>query len=206
MDKIREGIGSALRTVLEKKVVPALEPLLENPKLEPELRSAIQDHLTVLIQRNSETPPSNNVNNGSTIAEAVSLLGNSATSGNKELALPDTLNLNYSVNVNQSTALLSPDPSSTVTTPSFPANVANSSSTTTTGIPLNSVTTPKVTSALGGQQNSVKIESSITYEQGDDATFSDDDDEDDENVEDHVPGPPSKPNGIISSVVKNFRL
>lgn len=59
-----------MRTILEKKVVPSLEPLLENPKLEPELRNAIQDNLIVLLQRpkweGTGVEPINNalVNNG----------------------------------------------------------------------------------------------------------------------------------------------
>lgn len=50
-DKIKDGIGSALRAIIDKKVMPTLEPLLENPKLDPELRVAIQEHLLVLLNR-----------------------------------------------------------------------------------------------------------------------------------------------------------
>ncbi|CAG7833806.1 unnamed protein product [Allacma fusca] len=51
-DKIKDGIGASLRAIIDKKVMPSLEPVLENPKLDADLRSAIQNHLLVLVDRN----------------------------------------------------------------------------------------------------------------------------------------------------------
>jgi len=47
--KIQEGVGAAFKSILEKKVLQSLEPVLENTKLEPELRTAIQSTLVPLI-------------------------------------------------------------------------------------------------------------------------------------------------------------
>jgi hypothetical protein len=83
-DKIKEGIGSAFRTILEKKVLQSLDPVLEIPKLEPELRTSIQDVLLPLIRRD-QSDPSQAGNNGngleikSETSESLSL--NYSTSG-----------------------------------------------------------------------------------------------------------------------------
>ncbi|XP_066993064.2 integrator complex subunit 3 isoform X2 [Anabrus simplex] len=43
VDKVRSGIFSSLRQILEKRVLPSLFPLFENPKLDQELRSMVRE-------------------------------------------------------------------------------------------------------------------------------------------------------------------
>jgi phage baseplate assembly protein gpV len=45
-------------------VLPSLDFILENPKFEPELRNAIQEHLMVLLDRNNGTKPPDIINMG----------------------------------------------------------------------------------------------------------------------------------------------
>jgi len=49
-----------LRTILDKKVLPSLDPLLENSKLEPDLRTSVQENIAVLLNRSSSFPLENN--------------------------------------------------------------------------------------------------------------------------------------------------
>ncbi|XP_075226448.1 integrator complex subunit 3 isoform X2 [Lycorma delicatula] len=42
-DKIRQGVSCSLRQILEKRVLPSLYPLFENPKLDRELRSLVRE-------------------------------------------------------------------------------------------------------------------------------------------------------------------
>lgn len=42
-DKVRNGIFSSLRQILEKRVLPSLYPLFDSPKLDRELRSKIRE-------------------------------------------------------------------------------------------------------------------------------------------------------------------
>lgn len=42
-DKVRAGIFSSLRKILEKRVVPSLVPLFDNSKLDPELRNMVRE-------------------------------------------------------------------------------------------------------------------------------------------------------------------
>ncbi|KAJ3641544.1 hypothetical protein Zmor_028047 [Zophobas morio] len=42
-DKVRTGIFSSLRKILEKRVVPSLVPLFDNAKLDPELRNMVRE-------------------------------------------------------------------------------------------------------------------------------------------------------------------
>ncbi|XP_068912669.1 integrator complex subunit 3 homolog [Tenebrio molitor] len=42
-DKVRNGIFSSLRKILEKRVVPSLVPLFDNAKLDPELRNMVRE-------------------------------------------------------------------------------------------------------------------------------------------------------------------
>ena len=43
--QIRQGVHVAFRTVLEKRVVQSLSPILDNPKLDHELRGLIRNNL-----------------------------------------------------------------------------------------------------------------------------------------------------------------
>lgn len=104
---------------MEKKVVPTLDPLLLNPKLEPELLNAIKDNLICLLHRNKfegsgcDPATPNNVNNGNNNENAHS--GNTFTAnlpesppGGKEP--PDSLHLNFSMNISGNhSGILSPD-------------------------------------------------------------------------------------------------
>lgn len=42
-DKVRAGIFSSLRQILEKRVLPTLFPLFDNPKLDRELRTMVRE-------------------------------------------------------------------------------------------------------------------------------------------------------------------
>lgn len=42
-DKVRNGIFSSLRQILEKRVLPSLYPLFDSPKLDRELRAKIRE-------------------------------------------------------------------------------------------------------------------------------------------------------------------
>ena len=42
-EKVRNGIFSSLRQILEKRVLPSLYPLFDSPKLDRELRSKIRE-------------------------------------------------------------------------------------------------------------------------------------------------------------------
>lgn len=42
-DKVRAGIFSSLRQILEKRVLPTLFPLFDNPKLDRELRAMVRE-------------------------------------------------------------------------------------------------------------------------------------------------------------------
>lgn len=44
--QIRNGVHTSLRIILEKRVLPSLSPLFDNPKLDSDLRSMIRDHLS----------------------------------------------------------------------------------------------------------------------------------------------------------------
>jgi len=43
--QIKQGVHNALRSILEKRVVQSLSPILDNPKLDPELRALIRNNL-----------------------------------------------------------------------------------------------------------------------------------------------------------------
>lgn len=42
-EKVRNGIFSSLRQILEKRVLPSLYPLFDSPKLDRELRTKIRE-------------------------------------------------------------------------------------------------------------------------------------------------------------------
>ncbi|KAG8226987.1 hypothetical protein J437_LFUL000292, partial [Ladona fulva] len=43
VDKVRNGIYTSLRQILEKRVLPSLSPLFDNPKLDKELRIMVRE-------------------------------------------------------------------------------------------------------------------------------------------------------------------
>nr|CAB3256443.1 integrator complex subunit 3-like [Phallusia mammillata] len=43
--QIKQGVHGALRSILDKRVIQSLSPILDNPKLDPELRSLIRNNL-----------------------------------------------------------------------------------------------------------------------------------------------------------------
>lgn len=164
--------------------MPSLEPLLENPKLEPELRNAIQENLIVLIQRregggSTEATITNNVNNGNSNENAHSgttfPTANLPASplGNKEPS--EALHLNFSLNPATPTAIPSPDICSAAIQ-SFQAASNVTSTTTTTPITSSAIAVKGLASLV--PQTNIKFEpSSITFMQ-DDPSFSDEDDDD----------------------------
>ncbi|ODN03544.1 Integrator complex subunit 3 [Orchesella cincta] len=196
--KIKEGIGSALRTILEKKVVPSLEPLLENPKLEPELRNAIQDNLIVLLHPKWEgvgdTNSTNNVNNGSGVSDNVVV---HASTGFPSISLapvisipakdpPDSLQLNYSVAPTPPSVMLSPD-IGTAAVQSFPTNVTVSVPTTA----LIGSDPVRGLASLVPQNN--KFENNTMSFIQDEPGFSDEDDDDPGSI-------PPKPSALAGAV------
>ena len=48
-EAVRSGIYSSLRMILDKKVLPSLAPILENPKLDKELRAMLRERYTRLF-------------------------------------------------------------------------------------------------------------------------------------------------------------
>lgn len=189
-DKIKDGIGAALRTILEKKVVPSLEPLLENPKLEPELRTAIQDNLMVLLHRNKWESGGdvvsvlNPVNNGSSVSEAVHTgTGFPPSPGIKDV--PETLHLNYNINPVTSSGLLSPDIAS-ATIQSFPTSAISA------GTLISGTTATSRGLASTAPQSAITFENSSSTFTQDEPNFSDE--EDDEDDDDAV-GTTPKANG-----------
>lgn len=103
VDKIKAGIGAALKTILVKKVLPSLDFILENPKFEPELRNAIQEHLIVLLDRN----------NGTKI-DAIGSVGVPSITNSVIVT-----NNNSENHIMESTLTLTPPPSATATTPNY---------------------------------------------------------------------------------------
>ena len=69
VDKVRLGITSSLRQILEKRVLPVLYPLFDNPKLDRELRIMVRDTF-------KEFSTVNNNNNGLHINSTNFLKGN----------------------------------------------------------------------------------------------------------------------------------
>jgi len=49
LERFKAGVGAALKSILEKRVLQTLDVVLDNPKLEPELRKSIKENLLVLL-------------------------------------------------------------------------------------------------------------------------------------------------------------
>ncbi|EFA12368.2 Integrator complex subunit 3 homolog-like Protein [Tribolium castaneum] len=60
-EKVRNGIFSSLRKILEKRVVPSLVPLFDNGKLDPELRNMVRETFKEFCA--ATVPESSGVNN-----------------------------------------------------------------------------------------------------------------------------------------------
>lgn len=58
-DKVRNGIYSSLRQILEKRVLPSLSPLFDNPKLDKELKLLLRERFSPFVTEASkiETAP-----------------------------------------------------------------------------------------------------------------------------------------------------
>ncbi len=48
-DKVHQGITNSLRTILDKRVLPSLQPLFDNPRLDEELRSMLRERFPHFI-------------------------------------------------------------------------------------------------------------------------------------------------------------
>jgi hypothetical protein len=101
-EAIREGIGAAFRAILEKKVLQSLDTVLENNKLEPELRNSIQASLYPLIQKGSLSSTSGLGNDLET-----PMLGQDSSRDPIQSADPDVLS--PSSRLNHSTAVSTPE-------------------------------------------------------------------------------------------------
>ena len=64
--KVKSGIYTALRCILEKRVLPSLSPLFDNPKLDNELRSMLRENFTEFCSLEGEY-----VNNCSFIGSSI---------------------------------------------------------------------------------------------------------------------------------------
>merc|ERR1719392_548317 len=53
-EKVRHGIYSSLRQIVDKRVLPSLSPLFDNPRLDKELRSMLKDRFGVFLSREEE--------------------------------------------------------------------------------------------------------------------------------------------------------
>ena len=54
-DKVHQGITNSLKTILEKRVLPTLLPLFDNPRLDEELRTMLRERFPIFV--NKEDPP-----------------------------------------------------------------------------------------------------------------------------------------------------
>ena len=53
-EKVKNGIYSSLRQIVDKRVLPALRPLFTNPRLDEELRALLKDKFGVLFSKEEE--------------------------------------------------------------------------------------------------------------------------------------------------------
>ena len=57
MDKVRNGIYSSLRQIVDKKVLPSLSPLFDNQRLDRELRSMLKERFGVFLAKEEDLDP-----------------------------------------------------------------------------------------------------------------------------------------------------
>ncbi len=48
-DKVHQGISNSLKTILEKRVLPSLQPLFDNPRLDEELKSMLRERFPFFV-------------------------------------------------------------------------------------------------------------------------------------------------------------
>ena len=53
-EKVRSGIYSSLRQIVDKRVLPSLSPLFDNPRLDKELRTMLKERFGVFLSREEE--------------------------------------------------------------------------------------------------------------------------------------------------------
>ena len=56
-EKVRSGIYASLNTILEKRVLPSLSPLFENPRLDKELRVMLRERFGMFVTKDELPPP-----------------------------------------------------------------------------------------------------------------------------------------------------
>ena len=161
-------------------MLPSLDFILENPKFEPELRNAIQEHLIVLLDRNNGTKPPDVLNMG-VVSSTNSNSENHVMEQVLSSTTPAPASLSSTVNAAISTTLNYSNPN-TITLRASPPLVPAS-----THVPVitnNAVSsTTSMIPSLGPQSNNIN---STTVSLGSDrikiehpdADFSDEDDDD----------------------------
>merc|ERR1719187_2787782 len=53
-DKVRSGIYSSLRQIVDKRVLPSLSPLFDNPRLDRELRAMLKEKFGQFLRSEEE--------------------------------------------------------------------------------------------------------------------------------------------------------
>ena len=56
-EKVRNGIFSSLKQILEKRVLPSLSPLFDNPKLDKELKILLRERFTPFVDTTAPLKP-----------------------------------------------------------------------------------------------------------------------------------------------------
>ena len=57
-DKVRAGIYSSLKTIVDKRVLPSLSPLFDNQRLDKELRAMLKERFGVFLTKDEDLDPS----------------------------------------------------------------------------------------------------------------------------------------------------
>ena len=53
-EKVKAGVYNSLKQILEKRVLPSLSPLFDNPRLDKELRSILRERFSVFCSKDQE--------------------------------------------------------------------------------------------------------------------------------------------------------
>ena len=56
-DKVRAGIYSSLKTIVDKRVLPSLSPLFDNQRLDKELRAMLKERFGVFLTKDEDLDP-----------------------------------------------------------------------------------------------------------------------------------------------------
>ena len=93
-DKVRNGIFSSLKQILEKRVLPSLSPLFDNPKLDKELKLLLRERFTPFVDTSIAIKADNNddlMEGGAYIEPLEDLTGCSAQFSDDEIeVMPKT--------------------------------------------------------------------------------------------------------------------